>query len=105
MDLTFTSNLFYINFYNFVSWISFLLYITFYLHVSYTIMNDEWNGLCVCRIMGYGMVLGVYTAPRAVIWILYVKCGNLRQWKYYSKMSFLLFLAEYNKTLASFFEV
>jgi hypothetical protein len=30
-------------------------------------MNDEWNGLCICKIMGYGMAFGVYTAPRAVI--------------------------------------
>lgn len=80
MDLTFTSNLifFFIIYYNFVSWNSFLLYIAFYLHVSYTIMNDEWNGLFICKIMGYGMVFGVYTALRAVIWTFYVKVPNLR---------------------------
>ena len=38
----------------------------------------EWNGLCLCKVMGYGMVFGVYTALRAVIWTFYVKVPNLR---------------------------
>jgi hypothetical protein len=30
-------------------------------------MDDERNGLCICKNMGYGMVFGVHTVPRAVV--------------------------------------